>query len=349
MSRRRSAFTLIELLVVIAIIAILIGLLLPAVQKVREAAARASCQNNVKQLGLAMHNYHDANTFFPGAMYDKVVNPGNPQGKKHSWRAFTLAYIEQGALQNSYDFNSNWYDTQSGLTGNIVAASTPVKTFLCPSVPARFTQTSNAWNAGPPSPINFPAAPGTTDYDTLNGIRAYIYAALNGDGTNPLPCSTTDCAQYASQAQGMLFKNQATRILETQDGTSNTIMIAECGARPLVYVAGKAYTTTPYTNTTDPVPNNQGICYVDSEGPFTVDLSDDLGQRWPKNSNAVANANTYKYPFNRTNYQEPYGFHTGGMNVAMGDGSVRFLRDSISLKTFSALITRSGGEVATDY
>ena len=132
-SSRRIGFTLIELLVVIAIIAILIGLLLPAVQKIRASANRMSCSNNLKQLGLAMHNYHDTNGFFPASSYTTgKPAPGNPSGTFHSWRAFTLDYIEQGNVGRMYDKNQNWFAPD-----NLFAASTPIKTYICPSTPGR--------------------------------------------------------------------------------------------------------------------------------------------------------------------------------------------------------------------
>jgi prepilin-type N-terminal cleavage/methylation domain-containing protein/prepilin-type processing-associated H-X9-DG protein len=335
---RRSAFTLIELLVVIAIIAILIGLLLPAVQKVREAAARMSCANNMKQLALAMHNYHDSYQTFPAAMYSQVAQ-GNPSGKKHSWRAFTLTYIEQGNLQNLYNYSINWYDP-----ANLATASTQVKTFQCPSTPNRTTQTTFAWNDGPPATINFGAAPGTTDYDTVNGTKSFTYASLYG-----LTCSGK-CTEYDNLTRGVMFKNQPAKIGEVTDGTSNTMFIVECAARPLVYINRTNVVATPYPGGSDPVPNNQGICYLDSEGPFSVDGSDANGVIWPKNSGGnPALAATYKFPFNKTNYNEAYSFHTGGMNAAFADGHVQFIRDSIDLKTFAALSTRGGGEIVTDY
>jgi prepilin-type processing-associated H-X9-DG protein/prepilin-type N-terminal cleavage/methylation domain-containing protein len=337
--RRRPAFTLIELLVVIAIIAVLIGLLLPAVQKVREAAARMSCSNNLKQLALAMHNYHDANQTFPAAMYSQVA-AGNPSGKKHSWRAYTLAYIEQGNLQNLYTYTINWYETT-----NLATATTQVKTFQCPSTPARATQTAFLWNDGPPASITFAAAPGTTDYDTVNGTKPFTYASLYG-----LTCSGK-CTEYDTLTRGVMYKNAPAKVTEVTDGTSNTLFIVECAARPLVYIGRTPVTATPYPGSTDPVPNNQGICYLDSEGPFSVDGSDANGVIWPKNSGGnPALVAQYPFAFNKTNYNEAYSFHSGGMNVAFADGHVQYIRESIDLKTFAALSTRAGGEVVTaDY
>jgi prepilin-type N-terminal cleavage/methylation domain-containing protein/prepilin-type processing-associated H-X9-DG protein len=340
----RPAFTLIELLVVIAIIAILIGLLLPAVQKVREAAARTQCANNLKQLSLAMVNYHDANNAFPAAMYDTVVPRWNPTGKHHSWRAYTLAYIEQGSLQSLYDYTQDWFADQSTGKGNIAAATVQVKTFQCPSTPARATTTASAWNGGPPATVTFPAAAGTTDYDTMNGTKEYVYATVNG-----LTCAASSCKEYTDRSRGAMYKNQPTTILGITDGTSNTLMVVECSARPLVYVNRTAVTATPYPGGSDPVPNNQGICYLDSEGPFSLDGADANGVLWPKNSTAAANVATYAAPFNRTNYNEAYSFHTGGMNVAFCDGHVQFVRDSVSLQTFANIISRSGGEINGDF
>src|SRR5262245_49747946 len=175
--RRRAAFTLIELLVVIAIIAVLIGLLLPAVQKVREAANRVSCQNNLKQLGLALHNFHDTNQAFPASGWT-IAGPGNPNGKFVGWRPLTLPFIEQENLQRPYDFNLNWWEG-----ANLTAAGVPVKTFLCPSAPQRPGATSAVAKSPRPALANLnpPLAP--TDYEAMMGVQpASINAQLYNSG-----------------------------------------------------------------------------------------------------------------------------------------------------------------------
>src|SRR4051794_28114315 len=114
--QRRAAFTLIELLVVIAIIAILIGLLVPAVQKVREAAARLQCQNNLKQVGLALHNHHTTRGFFPpGAVTKAQPKLGVPANALHGWVVFLLPYLEQDPLYKRYDLKKNWYQQAAGV------------------------------------------------------------------------------------------------------------------------------------------------------------------------------------------------------------------------------------------
>jgi prepilin-type N-terminal cleavage/methylation domain-containing protein/prepilin-type processing-associated H-X9-DG protein len=192
---RRAAFTLIEVLVVIAIIAILIGLLLPAVQKVREAAARSSCQNNLKQLGLALHNYHDVNLVLPPGytatgVYVDGINDTSPGW---AWGAYILPYLEQGNLYAQYNL------TQP--VQNSAAIQTLVKTYLCPSditPPTAFAITNSSWNPvcmAPPS----------------------SYAACCGGGV----------ATEAATGNGSFFRNSTVRLTDITDGTSSTVFLEE--------------------------------------------------------------------------------------------------------------------------
>lgn len=326
---KRKGFTLIELLVVIAIIAVLVGLLVPAVQKVREAANRMSCSNNLKQLALSMHNYHDTHSFFPAAMYDMVAQ-GNPSGTNHSWRAFTLDYIEQGNIGKIYDRNQHWF-----APANLNAITTKIKTFKCASAPEG-TQVNQVLKAGVRPAMTFAGFLGKTDYDTLNGVKAYTYAALYG-----LPYSgSADNARYDGLTRSIMQKNVPTTMGSITDGTSNTLFITEGACRPDVYINGKL--AFPY-NPVAGIGNNEGVCWADSEGPFSVDLSDANGNIPPKN--VLINTSIFNKNMNVTNQNEVYSFHSDGANVSMGDGSVRFLKSSLSPSVFVAAVTRAGGEV----
>src|SRR5688572_19266635 len=169
MVRTRRGFTLIELLVVIAIIAILIGLLLPAVQKVREAAQRTQCQNNLKQIGLGLHNYHDANNALPPSWKYAVPSGGVPYATFHGWGVYVLPFLEQSALYQRYDFNKDSFEEP-----NLSVVLTPLKMFECPASPdparvVTFPYPPNILpgTRGAPQFI-YRAAP--TDYSVTTGI-----------------------------------------------------------------------------------------------------------------------------------------------------------------------------------
>ncbi|MEP3478707.1 MAG: DUF1559 domain-containing protein [Fuerstiella sp.] len=199
---RSRGFTLIELLVVIAIIAILVALLLPAVQQAREAARRTQCKNNLKQIGLALHNYHDVNLTFPPGF---VVTPAadDPNDNHWTWNAMILPYIEQGAL-----FNTLAVGTQTpsqALTNNLGALQTPQTAFRCPSA------------TGPD--INSNGNRTLQDVDgTAREVALSNYIGANG---------SSELAPVQPIADGLFYSNSKTRIRDVTDGTSNTICVGE--------------------------------------------------------------------------------------------------------------------------
>jgi len=311
---RRHAFTLIELLVVIAIIAILIGLLLPAVQQVREAASRTKCLNNMKQIGLALHGFHDANGVYPASGWT-TAGPGNPAGKYVGWRPLILPHLEQLGLMQLYNFNSNWWEGT-----NPTAAAVPVRVFLCPSVQGHMEVTSAiAKSPRPAMTFANPIAP--TDYEAIMGVQQ---GSINPHLASPI--------YDANNRFAIMHRNSTVKMTDILDGASNTLMVVECGGRPLVYQG-----RTPITSAS----NDQGIGWVDSEGPFSLDGA------MPDGSAEGCGASCSK-GMNARNNNEPYSFHRRGANFLFGDGSVRFLTDSLRLETLAALSTRAAGEVTTE-
>lgn len=314
----RSGFTLIELLVVIAIIAVLIGLLLPAVQKVREAAARMQCSNNLKQLGLALHNFHDSNSVFPASGWT-MAGPGNPGGKYVGWRPLILPFIEQENLRRLFDINTNWWEG-----ANLAAGSIAVKTFQCPSVPQRKDVLSAVARAPRPAMIfTSPLAP--TDYEAIMGV---VPACINPHLASPL--------YNEGNRFSVMYRNSRTRMTDVGDGTSTTIMVVECSARPLVFRNRNAQ---PLLN------NDQGIGWIDSEGPFSLH-----GAKRDGSEEGCGPAGGCNDSMNRRNDNEIFSFHTGGANFLFADGHVQFIRESIPLPVMATLCTAQGGEVISqDY
>src|SRR5262245_27795810 len=230
-ARTQSGFTLIELLVVIAIIAVLIGLLLPAVQKVREAAARMSCSNNNKQLGLALHGFHDSNGYFPPAGVDTPYGwprRGIAPGVQHGMACFILPYIEQNALYQMYRWDKDWRSPE-----NQPVVKTPLKVYVCPSVP-------NTDRLGPvKTGSGFTWQEYAGDYAPQSGFRRDLAVAgyadfIAGDyAGNPNPPSDVigedgpyrgvfeTCGQFAAHI------DNAHSIAQITDGLSNTAFLTE--------------------------------------------------------------------------------------------------------------------------
>lgn len=320
--RGLQGFTLVELLVVIAIIGVLIALLLPAVQQAREAARRMSCQNNLKQLGLALHNYESTHRCLPPsrldpnvAIYDNTSNESAYQ----SWTTLILPFIEQGSLSNIIDYKQAWSSA-----ANRTAVSTPLDAFTCPSTPGSDRQDAY-WVKG--------AAAG--DYGSINEVKKKVY-------TNVLGLADPGDAGRA----GVLSKAVKNQLRDITDGTSNTLMVAEKSGNPTVYTSRGPMNSTMFGSYTDDKVANLSGSYVAHDGTGWADP--DCG--FSINGATVDGLTPYgPRMINAINVSEVFSFHSGGAQFALADGSVRFVAETVDTKVFVYLCTRAGGEVNGEY
>jgi prepilin-type N-terminal cleavage/methylation domain-containing protein/prepilin-type processing-associated H-X9-DG protein len=323
--RRRPGFTLIELLVVIAIIAILIGLLLPAVQKVRAAAARSSCQNNMKQLGLALQNYaSEPRGLPPSRINTTTAVPGHARKSAH---AFLLPYIEQGNVAAIYRNDLDWRHAD-----NRAAIKTPIRTFWCPSTPRTGLNREFSYTSTVTGILN-PVEAATTDYLLLNALSttSFPLAAL----MEPLKSWTAaQQTSYLAGSHGALQADRWTPVETIADGTSYTLTFVEDSGKPDLHRLG-SYTGGP-------------ISVLADADAMWADEDNNLILNGAFNSSGLTNANNTPpdglCAINCTNFNEVYSFHPGGANIVFVDGSVRFYAADTELSILGAMVTRNGGE-----
>ena len=377
--RKSTGFTLVELLVVIAIIGVLVGLLLPAVQAARESARRSACTNNLKQIGLAIHNFHSAKKKLPSSIRQTQAG-----GVRLGTLVSLLPFLDQQKLYEQYDETVNWSHTNNvnskvGWTGPLPSTTvTPIEftpdtgvsrtqlsVFQCPSAPRHndtLDHNPDQWKVSVTEWIGLVA---TGDYaPSLGNSPTLEY--LGSIQTTPIPIdgSSKTTSAGAVVTNGFSPKNTKISFKDITDGLSNTIAVWESGGRPFVYRRGTLVSddlTVAHTNSGGWVRPASEILFEGSSKDGSVipglflnrtngydhgdDPYDTTGFAYADPNRLVA-GDPYPtaIPYGTEGSGQPYSFHPAGLHVLMGDGSVQFLDETVNIGIVAALVTRNGGD-----
>ena len=333
----RNGFTLIELLVVIAIIAVLIALLLPAVQQAREAARRTQCKNNFKQLGLALHNYHDVFKMFPvGSRPGATTTTGGAADTERwaygvNWRVSILPYLDQAPLFNKLNFaygaSFSGYASKPANNGNEILVRQSVASYLCPS------SSVDPFFLGPNA--------ATPQFDNASALLVAHYVGISGAMPDPAGRSgVCNAGSYGTACDnGPLRPCESTSIRDITDGTSNTILISEqSGLVGLI-----------------PISSNYGGAWNGTSKDYPASSSTALGAffgagltsvRWaPNTKTSTASSSAQPYETNTI----LNSFHTGGIHAMTADGAVRFVSDNVSMTVFLTVCSMNDGLSVSDF
>jgi prepilin-type N-terminal cleavage/methylation domain-containing protein/prepilin-type processing-associated H-X9-DG protein len=302
---RRRGFTLVELLVVIAIIGVLVALLLPAVQAAREAANRMSCSNNLKQIGLGIHNYADTYKKLPPSR--AVFTNDEGKGTQNGFHTLILPFMEQGNLADQYNY-AKGFDHQ--VNQPVINAILPY--ILCPSSPNGEEK------------VNLSDV-GTSQYSAGTSAVNNYYPVRNLRNAANAPIEGCFAASVNGKPQGVAGGPLTTKFAGITDGTSNTFWFCEIGGRPQYYVMGKTVT-----------PPASGIYLF---APWAGNTAIALNSYKADGTGTIGPC-----MMNCSNQWSPYSFHPGGCMFGLADGSVRFLPETLDGDTFRALGSPAGGE-----
>jgi prepilin-type N-terminal cleavage/methylation domain-containing protein len=354
---KKSGFTLVELLVVIAIIGVLVGLLLPAVQQAREASRRSSCSNNMKQIGLAIHNFHDSKRHLPSS-----VRPTAASTVRASGFLLLLPFIDQKQLWDRYDTSVTWSHQN-----NLPVSSQRIATYECPSAPKSggvMDHEPDGWN---PASSTWVGIVAVGDYGASLGVApgtaAAITTAFGTSDTDPVTPgaqapAVVDSAAWASSVagstgvtNGFLPKNTQLTFSDTTDGLSNTIAVFESGGRPFVWRRGKIVSNdlkVAHTNAGGWVRAASDILFKGAPADGVLEGAVTNGAYFNRTNGfnhaaSVYSPNGFDPPFGTEGSSEPYAFHVSGQNVLMADGSVKFVDEKVAIWVVTSQVTRNGG------